>query len=132
MSLFSWLSQTPKIIDTASELATNLASGVDVLFYTDEEKAQAQQKAFDAWLDMTKALGPSSARDITRRIIAVMVMLTCVLLTVVGIYASAIANERLSSVALGFFAEWWKIAITVAVFYFGPHVLGAFSSGGKK
>jgi hypothetical protein len=131
MGLFSWLSQTPKVVDTASDLATNLASGVDMIFYTEEEKAQARQKSFDAWLDMTKSLGPSSARDITRRVIAVMVMLTCIMLTFIGVFAAASAKEHLAEVTLGFFAEWWKIAIAVSVFYFGPHVLGAFSSKKK-
>ena len=130
MGFFSWLSQAPKVTDTACELAKDISSGVDMLFYTDEEKAHAQQKAFDAWLEMTKALGPSSARDISRRWIAVMVMVMCMALTVTGLIAAWMDHKALYDTALAFFGNWWKVALTVAVFYFGPHVIGAVT--GKK
>ncbi len=130
MGFFSWLSKAPKVTDTACEIAKDISSGMDVLFYTDEEKAQAQQKAFDAWLEMTKALGPSSARDISRRVIAVMVMVMCMALTVTGLIAAWSGCQPLYETALSFFGNWWKVALTVAVFYFGPHMIGAVT--GKK
>jgi hypothetical protein len=125
MSLFGWISQAPKITNTACDLAKDISSGVDVMFYTEEEKSQARQAAYDTWLNMMKVLGPSSARGISRRVIAIIVMLTCVFLTFVGVFAAFVGEKLLVETVLAFFGHWWKVATVVTVFYFGPHLVNA-------
>jgi hypothetical protein len=57
---------------TASELAEDLSSGVDKIFYTSEEKAENAQKTYESWLEMVRALKDSEAiRSVTRRVLAV-------------------------------------------------------------
>ena len=50
-----------------------ISSGVDKLFFTNEEKVEAAQKAWDEWLNWYKLnVDETSARSITRRILAIM------------------------------------------------------------
>lgn len=66
MGLFKKKIDTQKAFDTVS-------SGIDKLFYTKEEKADASAKAFEQWLEWYKqANDENSTRSITRRYLAVM------------------------------------------------------------
>ena len=68
MSLFGWA----KKIDPQEAFDT-VASGIDKVFYTNEEKAEAAAKAFDQYMEWFKlASDENSARSITRRYLAVM------------------------------------------------------------
>lgn len=62
----------PKALDTGLDLVKSAADGIDVLFYTDEEKAQARKAWWtDVFIPLEKTLGPQGAiRSVTRRILA--------------------------------------------------------------
>ena len=67
---------------TASELAKDMSSGVDMMFHTEEEKAieaastqvrkiAATEKAMESWLRMVEVMKNSEAyRSVTRRVLA--------------------------------------------------------------
>uniref|UniRef100_A0A6H1ZIS7 Holin n=2 Tax=viral metagenome TaxID=1070528 RepID=A0A6H1ZIS7_9ZZZZ len=75
MGLFSFLTTAPKVVDTGMDLAKQAANGIDALFFTDEEKSNASLKAVELWIETQKVLrDESSARSITRRYLAVMIM----------------------------------------------------------
>jgi len=56
---------------TASELAKDISSGVDMIFYTKEEQAigkvKATADAMEAWLRMTKARNRKTIKNLGRR-----------------------------------------------------------------
>ena len=68
MGIFSFLTTTPKTIDTAVETGAKLADGMmrglDAMIYTDEEKANAKQKSSETLLEFWKvtAAGNMGAR----------------------------------------------------------------------
>lgn len=67
MNIFGWLfggsNSADKVIDSAT-------SGIDKIFYTDEEKADARKEGFKLWIEYQKATAP---QNVSRRLIAVMV-----------------------------------------------------------
>ena len=68
MGILKWT----KKIDPQKAIET-LASGIDNVFYTKEEKAEAAKKAFDQWLEFYKLVNDeNTARSITRRYLAIM------------------------------------------------------------
>ena len=67
MGLFSWLTGNSSAAEKAVD---GVVSGVDALFYTDEEKANAMQKAFALKIDFAKH---TAFMSISRRVIVCMV-----------------------------------------------------------
>jgi hypothetical protein len=66
-------------VDIAQKMTGGLVSGIDKMFYTQEEKAIASKAAFDSYLpvylELQKTLASeSSLSSITRRILAFMIM----------------------------------------------------------
>ena len=110
-----------KAVDTGADLLKSAASGIDVMFFTEEERSQASQAAFKAWVDSQVAFrDETSVRSVTRRILAVMfcVVYLLLLLACVGLF-------RLD-------AKWGKLCFEAAevltpivgaviFFYFGPN-----------
>ena len=120
--MFGWLKNlfsAPKLADTAANVIDSAVSGIDKLFYTDEEKAENAQKSFSLWLKAQEILvHESSIRSITRRYLAVMIVaefLTLILLSAVlfalGISTAEKVFECAKSIA--------GLVFMVAAFYFG-------------
>ena len=153
-----WLGSLFGLVDsnrTASKLAEDISSGVDVLFYTDEEKAQASAEAFNAWLKMVDVMKGSEAyRSITRRILAVGIVFNlfvmiwlCVLAELVHALSWMVWDEVILDVVseggLQFTNVTWSILklanafqlgwvfCTIIVFYFGPHLIQFFTKEKK-
>jgi hypothetical protein len=121
-SIFS----APKVIDTATDLAKSAANGIDVLFFTDEEKEQYRQQAFDKWLTLyDKIANESATRSITRRILAVMILgeFLFFLLLAGLIYPWF---PQWTSTLLGLAKQLGNLVLAVAVFYFGPYAIGQY------
>lgn len=71
-----------KIVDTGADLAKDVSSGIDKMFYTKEEKAddaashrdamlKAKEKGFEFWLKVQEAIkNENSIRSMTRRKLA--------------------------------------------------------------
>lgn len=75
-SLFGGSKATEKVVDTGSYLLKEASSGIDMMFYTDEEKAQAKAQTYAMWLETQKLITQQGTpQAITRRLIAVPWML---------------------------------------------------------
>lgn len=157
--MFGWLGRVFGLIgsnDTASEIAKDISSGVDMLIYTDEEKAQASEKAFNSWLKMIEIQkSTESYRSITRRILAVFIIVNmfimiwlCVAAELLHAISWVVYDKLLFDViteaGLSFTNVTWSILklanvfqlgwvfCTIIVFYFGPHLIQFFSKGKDK
>jgi len=81
--LFGGSNASNKTIDT-------IASGVDKIFYTDEEKADGRQEAFKLWIEYQKATQP---QNVSRRIIAIGVTSVWVISVLTVLISLGISSE---------------------------------------
>ena len=134
-SLFSTKKVVDAIPETAGKVVDGVLSGVDKLFFTDEEKTEASQKAMDSIYSFIKTtMDESSIRSITRRILAVMIVFTFLFLLVFGAFLYFL-NPAWSARVLECAATLSNLVLAVSVFYFGPYQVGGMISeikGGKK
>ena len=73
MGILSFLTGSKKAMDTAGNVVDGVISGIDKLWFTDEEKSQASVKVLDVVIERVKlAVSESSVRSMTRRIMAIM------------------------------------------------------------
>ncbi len=118
MSLFSWLTGGG---DTANKVIETASSGLDMMFYTDEEKSIASQKILDfklAWLKAT------SGQNLARRAIAFGVVGLWILLVLTACIVriwSTDGSDFLFKVLKDIVSVPFMIIIG---FYFAAHVLG--------
>lgn len=90
----------------------DVSSGIDKLFYTNEEKADQAQKAVDTYLEWYRlTLNENSARSITRRYLAIM-FASVYLLLLVGSAVAKIFNDAYAT-------HLWDLSKTL-----GPYVGG--------
>ena len=132
---------------TASDLAKDISSGVDMLVYTSEEeaidKAKMTVQAMDAWLRMVEVMKSSEVyRSVTRRALAVFVVFNLMCMIWLSIWAEVAATfgwfESLIVVTVddwAFTPITWSILkiaavfelgwvfCTIIVFYFGPQLV---------
>jgi hypothetical protein len=93
MSFIKRLFASPKIVETTVESAIK---GIDKVFYTDEEKAEARQKALNLYEKMWLAAVPSA---LSRRLIACTVTFTWAFVIVFMLAAAALDNYDLARFA---------------------------------
>lgn len=79
MGLFDIFKSSSKAVETASEVVSKstdgIISGIDKMFHTEEEKADAKQKWFDTWLTLQDTLAhEGTPTAIARRVLAFMIM----------------------------------------------------------
>ena len=130
MSFFDWFKTGPK---AAEKILDGTIKGLDALVLTNEEKEQYAQKAAEAWLDAQKVLhDESSIRSVTRRLIALLVMVPYIGL----VLACAVAlpfNPEYSKFYLALAdGKFGLLALAVVTFYFGPYMIGRAMGIGKK
>lgn len=120
MSLFGSGDKSGKLMEKAAD---GLYSGIDKLFYTDEEKAEAAQKTHETFLDFAKlAYDQNSIRSVTRRWLAFMVMfptMLCFVITIIG----QIGGFAFAAESMKLFTIMIPWAGGVLAFYFGSHFL---------
>ena len=86
MGLWGWFTgakQVDKTLDIADKTTGGIISGIDAMFYTEEEKAQMLQKRLELSEQVSKTHielmkvthDETTVRSITRRIIAVCIMI---------------------------------------------------------
>lgn len=130
-----WLSGVGKGIDIADKAVDGIFSGIDKLVFTDEEKADYSKEAAKIYLEHQKTtLGENTAKSITRRKLAVMVMAVFLflLLFAVAVYKydsewSKFSLQTAGTLSTGFTA--------IIVFYFGYYAIGNLMDkrkGGKS
>lgn len=138
--LFGSSKNTDTVVETA---AKGIYNGIDMLVYTDEEKALASAKGVDKFLEFVGMTSDqNSIRSVARRWLAFMVVGPVMLDVVIAsiFYTLApffqnfaengdalynpfkLAGDNLVAV-IAIVAPW---AGGVLMFYFGPHIVGAF------
>ena len=137
---------------TASDLAKDISSGVDMLVYTKEEQAidgfKLTTSATEAWLRMVEIMKSSEVyRSVTRRVIALFVIINLMGMIWLAICAEIAATfgwfDSLVVVTvddLAFTPVTWSILkiasvfelgwvfCTIIVFYFGPQLVQMLTS----
>jgi len=113
-NLFGGGSTTNKIVD-------GVISGADALFYTDEEKAVANQKILDFKLEWMKA---TQGQNIARRLIAIGVTLAWLLAGIVVLTAKALGYDEFSKFAFEYLTSVITTPFMIIIgFYFAAHAL---------
>jgi hypothetical protein len=132
MSLFSWLRTSEKAVDTGLDLVTTAAKGLDMLVFTDEEKAQMSLSTMKLWLEMQdRTAHESSIRSLTRRFIAISIVFTF-LLFLIGAAVVFKIDVGWARYLLGLAEELGDLTLLVAFFYFGSHSVSSILKGMKK
>ena len=78
MSIFSWITGSSK---SAEKAVDGVVNGLDAMFFTDEEKSQANMKALELKIEFARA---TAGMSISRRIIVVMVSAAWLLLVILA------------------------------------------------
>ena len=125
MGLFSFLSGNTKSVEKVVDAGI---SGLDKLFFTEEEKADYNNKLQELHLEFVKiTANESTSQSISRRMICLPVVYVWLLLTVVSVAADMLS---LPIVALTHAVEAMSLpALTAIGFYCGRHIANNF---GKK
>jgi len=114
MGLFDIFKTSTKAVDVGLDLVKTGAKGIDMLFYTDEEKAQASAGIAKLKFEYAKlnvehvksTLGESSARSISRRIIAWGIIGLGVLLTLWSLVTYSWGHDDIATFAYNLLKTW--------------------------
>lgn len=124
MGILSFLSGSKKAMDTAANVVDGAVSGIDKLWFTDEEKSDASAKVLDIVLERVKlAVGESSVRSMTRRFVA---LTFCIPFVAMSLFAVAIYkyNKEWATFSLKVASSWEYIIIAIVVWFFGSYGIG--------
>lgn len=131
MGFLATIFGSKKAVDDAGEIAktvsTGVVSGIDKMFYTDEEKednAQMRMKlASDLILKLQDQFTP---RAITRRVLAVIIVATFDLVFLVSVVLAILdktnAVDKIIGIVNAF--QFGTLVITIIIFYFGYYGIG--------
>ncbi len=112
-----------KGLDIAEKGMDGIISGVDKLFYTEEEKADANLRILKAQLEFVKQFaGENSEQSKARRELAKIVFKSYFALIFMGVTVWYF-NAEYAKFLFGIVAEISGLALLVAGAYFGPHQL---------
>jgi hypothetical protein len=138
MGFLDLFKKSDKVIDTAAEIATMGAKGIDAIFYTEEEKAETAMKSAELkfkWGELAlkhaeTTMGESSMRSLSRRYLAWGVFSLGGFLTLYSLAFKTLNSfwtdkgfGLVSTHALELLKIWWPIILAAGVFYFGAHLL---------
>lgn len=139
--MFGFLKTNPnKVLDIAEKGIDGIISGIDKVCYTDEEKAQAFQKRLETSLKTSElhiklletTASENTARSITRRIAAILILIT-ILLAFICVAGLHYIDPELAKWAL-YVCEKLNIpylGLITGVFFFGNHMINTYT-GNKK
>ncbi len=119
MGFFSFLKTSEKALDAGTNIINGAVKGIDALFFTAEEKSEASREAIRLWIETQRVIrDEGSARSITRRYLAVMIIGFSLLL---GLAACIIypLNALWAAYILGVLKQFSFATGAVIVFYFG-------------
>lgn len=124
MSIWSWLTSSAKTAENVSEMGKTLTKGVvngiDAIFYTDEEKADAKQKGWDTLLQFWDVMSKENTEQSkARRDIAKMVMQAYFALIFIGVMVFKY-DPNFAGFVFDVVKEIFWLVTMVAGIYFGP------------
>jgi len=129
MGLLSALTGNKK---TVEKIVDGAISGIDKLFYTNEEKADVNRQIAEGVQDFVKqTLDENTARSKTRRVLAIMIM-GVFLLLIIAAAAVYELNPDYSKFLFKVAGDMSTMALMVAAFFFGAHMLGRDIINKKK
>lgn len=137
MNLFSIFQSSSKAVDTAAMVAeksaSGIISGIDKVFFTEEEKSEARQKWFGSWLDLQRVLATEGTPTaIARRVLAFMIMGTFLGLIVSGVIVWRFSPEW-AKIIFEAVAQLDTLAAAVGATYFiKDAVVKAIQAKGNK
>jgi hypothetical protein len=127
MAWYSFLTSTTKTAETAAEagksIVDGLISGIDAVYYTDEEKAAAKQKASETILKFWDAISQESTeqskarRELARMTFQVFFFF---LLAAAAVFKF---DAELAKFLLQLAGKIMFLVSAIGVIYFGPHQL---------
>ena len=124
MGWFSKVIGSDKAMDTANSVLDGIKNGVDAIVFTDEEKAEYRQEGYKLWLKVLETTREeSSVRSLTRRYIALLLVVAYTLLTFLAVVAYQFDSEFAAFVFSVAESKFGIMALGVATFYFGPSML---------
>lgn len=125
MGFLSWLTSGSKaaenVTETGKTITTGIVNGIDALWFTDEEKAQASQKGVETILEFWKAkAGESTDQSRARRDLAIMTfkVFFSMLLLAIAVYKF---DPDYAKFILEIAGSITFIVSAITVIYFGPH-----------
>ena len=124
MGFLSFLTGSSKAMDTAGNVVDGAIAGIDKLWFTDEEKAEASGKVLGLVLERVKmAIGESSVRSMTRRLVA---LTFCIPFVVMSLFAIAIYkfDKEWATFALSVAVSWKYIMVAIVIWFFGSYGIG--------
>ena len=136
MGWWSMLWAGPKVIEDRSKdissLIKHTASGLDKLFFTDQEKAQVSLQTMQMHFKLVEmTMGETSIRSITRRILAWLIMGGFLFL----IFFSAIVyklSPEWASFVFKCAGQIYELVLMVGFFYFGYYAVSSIVSKAKE
>mgnify|MGYP006928349347 CR=1 FL=1 len=134
MGLFSWFTTSEQAVDTGLDLVKKGASGIDMLFFTDEEKSIASSKIMEQVIALHAANSDqNSVRAKVRRILAVGIIGNyLILVNMTAVFGSLGKKDiaeflfKLANEALG------AHVLAVVIFYFGYYGIKSIVNSVKK
>ncbi len=133
MGIFSFLKSSEKAVDTAASLIDAGVNGIDKLFFTDEEKAEASSKFYENWISTLKLLvDTESIRSITRRYLAISVIGTWLLLIITGTSVYIAGLKDAAEFTFRVVQDMTVPVLAVIGFYFGPEMISRVLGRSKK
>lgn len=117
---------TGKAVDTIEKVGGAIATGLDKVIFTDQEKSETLQKTRDMFTDFVKTtVSENSIRSVTRRWLAFSIVLPGMACFVSGVIAQVAGAAEAANALFNGFNTLMPVMIGVLAFYFGPHLIGA-------
>lgn len=109
-----------------------VASGLDKLFFTNEEKSEAAQKAWDQWIEWYKLNSDeNSARSKTRRLLAIMFSAFFIALLAFAAVVYLV-NSEYSAFLFELAKEVLPMVAGILFFYFGYYAVNSVVKSTKQ
>ena len=137
MGFWTWLTGGGKTVETAANIAEKvtggLIAGIDAVWYTDEEKAAAKQKAAETLLEFWKTTAnENTERSKARRELAKMVFRVYFSLILIGVGTYLVRPEFSAFVFDVVGKITWLVGLVGGI-YFGPHQISKiWTKNGNK
>lgn len=112
-----------KAVDAVSNIANGAVSGIDALFFTEEEKAEFSKETMKVWLEVQKVTaGESSIKSITRRLLAC-AFIAVYLIHLLGASIAYQFSKEYSTHLFNTAKSMNVIVMTIVIFYFGYYAV---------